>query len=77
MATTRTSDRKPQTRRCPAGAAPQTPAEDNGARTDLPSHAVYVVKVEGSDALWTKIGGAWLHGDRQGFNIVLSAVVSG
>lgn len=43
-------------------------------RTHRPSHAVYVVEGEGENAYWTKIGSAWTHEDREGFNIQLTAL---
>lgn len=37
-------------------------------------HGVFVVDGEGDNAFWTKIGAAWEHEDRKGFNIILSAM---
>jgi hypothetical protein len=39
----------------------------------LRPHGVYVVEGEGDKAFWTKIGAAWQHEDRKGFNITLNA----
>ncbi len=39
-----------------------------------PDYAVYVVEGEGDKAHWTKIGAAWAHNDREGFNIQLTAL---
>lgn len=41
---------------------------------DLRPHGVFVVDGEGEKAFWTKIGAAWLHEDRKGFNILLTAM---
>lgn len=39
-----------------------------------PDYAVYVVEGEGDKAHWTKIGAAWAHSDKDGFNITLTAL---
>jgi len=43
-------------------------------KTNRPTHNVYVVEGEGDSAYWTKVGAAWQHEDREGFNISLSAM---
>ncbi len=35
-------------------------------------HAFHVLEREGKDAIWTRIGSAWTHGDGNGFNIQLN-----
>jgi hypothetical protein len=37
-------------------------------------HGVFVVEGEGDNAFWIKVGAAWPHEDRKGFNITLSAM---
>lgn len=37
-----------------------------------PTHHVFVVEGEGTNAFWTKIGAAWQHADGQGLNLTLS-----
>lgn len=37
-----------------------------------PTHHVYVVEGEGTNAFWTKIGAAWQHADGNGLNLTLS-----
>jgi hypothetical protein len=39
-----------------------------------PTHSVFVVEGEGDSAFWTKIGAAWAHEDKEGFNISLTAM---
>lgn len=39
-----------------------------------PTHSVFVVEGEGDSAYWTKIGAAWAHEDKDGFNIALTAM---
>lgn len=43
-------------------------------KRNLPTHGVYVIEGEGSDAFWAKVGAAWSHADGQGFNITMTAV---
>ena len=46
----------------------------SNARGKKPTHIAYVVQErEGQKAFWQKIGGAWQHGDGQGFSVQLSA----
>lgn len=44
------------------------------AKTNRPSHSVYVVEGEGESAYWTKVGAAWRHEDGKGFNISLTCL---
>lgn len=37
-------------------------------------HGVYIVEGEGDNAFWTRVGAAWPHEDRDGFNITLKAL---
>lgn len=37
-------------------------------------HAVYVIEGEGDKSFWSRIGSAWPHEDRDGFNVVLNAL---
>jgi hypothetical protein len=40
-----------------------------------PNYTAYtVVKREGQDDFWIAIGGAWMHQDGDGFNVVLQAL---
>lgn len=39
-----------------------------------PTHGVFVVETDGPNAFWTRIGCAWPHQDRQGFNLSLTAI---
>jgi hypothetical protein len=39
-----------------------------------PAYDAFVVDGEGKEAFWTKIGAAWPHEDRQGFNLQLTAL---
>ena len=40
-----------------------------------PSHIAYHVRDRnGGDAIWTRIGSAWLHADGKGFNIQIETV---
>lgn len=43
-------------------------------KTTSKPHAVYVVEGEGDNAFWTKIGVAFEHQDKRGFNIQLSCL---
>jgi hypothetical protein len=38
-----------------------------------PSHSVFIVESDGESSYWTKIGSAWAHEDREGFNVSLIA----
>lgn len=40
-------------------------------------YGVYVVEGEGDKAFWTRVGAAWPHEDRDGFNISLTALPVG
>ncbi|EMS96068.1 hypothetical protein H009_19507 [Agrobacterium tumefaciens str. Cherry 2E-2-2] len=42
--------------------------------TTIPTHHVFVVDGEGTNAFWTKIGAAWRHADGKGFNMTLNAI---
>jgi hypothetical protein len=51
----------------------QTNTQTNGK---APSHIAYHVReIEGRKAFWTRIGSVWAHGDGQGFNVQLEALV--
>lgn len=47
--------------------------EDQHCRTTS-SHGILVFEGEGDKVSWPKVGCAWQHGDRQGFNITLSTL---
>ncbi|TIN28593.1 MAG: hypothetical protein E5Y31_11260 [Mesorhizobium sp.] len=47
---------------------------ETAAPNHTPSHGVFVVENEGPQAFWTRIGCAWLHQDRLGFNVSLTAI---
>jgi uncharacterized protein (DUF736 family) len=38
-----------------------------------PTHRVYVVKGEGENSIWTRIGAAWANRDGKGFSVQLDA----
>jgi len=40
----------------------------------LPTHEIFVVKGEGEQKHWTKVGAAWSHGDGEGLNLRLSVL---
>ena len=45
------------------------------AASKTPSHIVYHVRDRaGSESFWTRIGAAWAHADRNGFNIQIETV---
>ena len=44
------------------------------AKSNRPSHSVYMVDGEGEKALWTEIGAMWAHEDGNGFNLTLRAM---
>ena len=48
--------------------------KETSAPKTLPSHNCYVVEGEGEAAHWTRVGAAWWHQDRMGFNLALSAL---
>lgn len=39
-----------------------------------PAFDAFVVDGDGDDAFWTKIGAAWPHDDKKGFNVQLTAL---
>lgn len=55
-------------------------SEENNTTTTTsgktPSHTAYQVRDrgDGKNGFWTRIGGAWAHGDGKGFNIQLDCV---
>lgn len=42
--------------------------------SNRPAFDAYVVDGDGKDAFWTKIGAAWPHDDKKGFNVQLTAM---
>lgn len=45
-------------------------SETTKSSSNRPTHyAFHVLEREGKDAVWTRIGSAWAHGDGKGFNI--------
>ena len=52
-------------------------SQDTATNTSAkaPSHVAYHVRDrEGGKAFWTRIGGAWPHGDGKGFNVQVDVV---
>lgn len=45
----------------------------DNTETKRPTHAIYVIQGEGKKERWTKIGAAWQHKDKQGFNLAFEA----
>ena len=39
-----------------------------------PTHGVYVVQGEGDKARWSRVGAAWLHGDKKGANLKFDSI---
>lgn len=50
---------------------PQTEAT---SASKLPSHIAYQVRERGGNSYWTRIGSAWQHADKNGFNVQLECV---
>ncbi|MGN7954460.1 hypothetical protein [Agrobacterium radiobacter] len=43
--------------------------------TTIPTHHVFVMDGEGTNAFWIKTGAAWHHGDGKGLNLPLDVLV--
>lgn len=39
---------------------------DTNETTNRPTHTIYQVLGDGKDAVWLRIGAAWMHGDSRG-----------
>jgi len=52
-----------------------TDSNPNQQSGNPPTHYAYQVRErKNGDAIWTRIGGAWQHADKKGFNIQIDAV---
>ena len=53
-----------------------TTNKENETRTSKsPSHFAYQVKdIEGKKSIWTRIGSAWQHADKNGFSVQLDSL---
>lgn len=43
-------------------------------KSPKPAFDAFVIDGDGDDAFWTKIGAAWPHDDKKGFNVQLTAL---
>ncbi len=48
--------------------------ESNAAPSKTPSHIAYQIRDRGEKSYWTRIGTAWQHADKNGFNVQLECV---
>ena len=46
----------------------------NATTSKHPSHVAYQVRDRGEKSYWTRIGTAWQHADKNGFNVQLECV---
>ena len=46
----------------------------SGKTGKSPTHSAYQVRESGEKSYWTRIGAAWEHKDRKGFNIQIESV---
>lgn len=47
-------------------------AQNTSEKSNKPTHSVYVVKDINGQSHWTKVGAAWEHADKKGFNQIIS-----
>jgi hypothetical protein len=51
-----------------------TDTSTDATASKLPSHIAYRVQERGSKSYWTRIGSAWQHTDKNGFNVQLECI---
>ncbi|WBT39049.1 hypothetical protein [Hyphomicrobium sp. DMF-1] len=44
------------------------------SETNRPTHAIWQVQGEGDKARWSRVGAAWLHGDKKGANLKFDSI---
>ena len=47
---------------------------NEAATSKSPSHIAYQVRDRGEKSYWTRIGSAWQHADKSGFNVQLECL---